>query len=75
MNQGELPEPMRNSRFAPLSLEDVGTCVATILLNIDAHRNKAYLLTGPESLTGEQQAQVSFFFNLGNMTMDSLSNF
>jgi NAD(P)H dehydrogenase (quinone) len=58
LNQGQLPEHMNTGRFAPLSIEDVGVSVATILLNPDAHRNKAYLLTGPEALTGEQQAQV-----------------
>jgi len=58
LNQGQLPEHMNTARFAPLSIEDVGVAVSTILLNPDAHRNKAYLLTGPEALTGEQKAQI-----------------
>jgi len=58
LNQGQLPEHMSNARFAPLCLEDVGMAVATILMNPDAHRNKAYLLTGPEAVTGEQKAQI-----------------
>jgi NAD(P)H dehydrogenase (quinone) len=56
LKQGELPMPIHNGTYCPIALDDIGRAASWVLLNPDQHRNKAYLLTGPESVSGEQQA-------------------
>jgi len=54
--QGVYPQPLGNGSFSPVSVVDVGLISATILANPEKHKGKHYDLTGPESLSGEQQA-------------------
>jgi len=58
LTKGQLPVPAHQASFPPISMEDIGLAAATVLLNPEPHRNKVYTLTGPESLSIEQQTQV-----------------
>jgi len=53
---GVYPQPLGNGSFSPVSVVDVGLISATILANPEKHKGKHYDLTGPEVLSGEQQA-------------------
>jgi len=44
--------------FPPVSVADLGKCGANCSVNWKDHKNKAYTLTGPQVLTGAQQAEV-----------------
>jgi len=54
---GVYPQPLgKTGSFAPITTNDIGLAAATVLAHPDPHVGKAYALTGPEVLTGEQQA-------------------
>jgi len=48
----------KTGSFAPIATNDIGLAAATILAHPDPHVGKAYALTGPEVLNGEQQAEA-----------------
>jgi len=58
IKEGKLPLPIGPGKFAPIDVDDVGQVAKDIFLNCEKHKNKYYNITGPESLTGEQMANV-----------------
>ncbi|KAI8808832.1 hypothetical protein BJ742DRAFT_891363 [Cladochytrium replicatum] len=46
-----------DSHISPVCIEDVSKAICAILQNPELHRNIAYDLTGPQSLTGRQLAE------------------
>jgi len=57
IKQGGLYFGVREGRFAPLSVADIGEMAANVLTT-SGHDNKAYNITGPTLLTGEDMAQI-----------------
>ena len=57
IKQGGLYFGVREGTFAPLNVADIGEIAANILTT-SGHDNKAYNVTGPELLTGEDMAKV-----------------
>lgn len=57
IKQGALYFGIRDGRFAPLNVADIGEIAANILCT-DGHEGKAYNLTGPELLSGKDMARV-----------------
>ncbi|GEM79075.1 SDR family oxidoreductase [Vibrio superstes] len=57
IKQGGLYVGLREGRFAPLNIADIGEMAANILTT-SGHDNKAYNVTGPELLGGEDMAKV-----------------
>jgi len=57
VKQGGLYLGVRDGRFAPLNIADIGEIAANILTT-SGHDNKAYNVTGPELLSGEDMAKV-----------------
>lgn len=55
VKQGALYLGVRDGRFAPLNIADIGEIAANILTG-EGHENKAYAVTGPELLSGEEIA-------------------
>lgn len=55
IKQGNFYFGVRDGQFAPLNVGDIGEIAANILTS-DGHENKAYNITGPELLTGEEIA-------------------
>jgi len=56
ISNGVYPQPLSKGFYAPISLHDVGDIAAIILADPAPHIGKAYTVTGPEALTGPQQA-------------------
>jgi len=56
--QGVYPQPIAKGSFVPINVSDIGVAAATVLVNPTAHAGKAYLLTGSDSLSADQQATV-----------------
>jgi uncharacterized protein YbjT (DUF2867 family) len=56
LENGVYPQPLGKGKYAPVSIEDIGEAAAHVWLDIAPHKGKTYTLTGPESLTGEEQA-------------------
>jgi NAD(P)H dehydrogenase (quinone) len=52
------PNVIGNSRSAPVSNEDIGRVVASILRDPEAHDQKTYRPTGPKLLSASDMAQV-----------------
>ncbi len=57
IKQGALYFGIRDGRFAPLNVSDIGEIAANILCT-GGHEGKAYNITGPELLSGKDVAQV-----------------
>lgn len=57
VKSGKLYFGIREGKLAPLNVQDIGETAATILTT-DGHANKAYNLTGPELLSGNDIAAV-----------------
>ena len=57
IKQGSFYFGIGEGRFAPLNVGDIGEIAANILTT-DGHENKAYNVTGPELLSGEDFANV-----------------
>lgn len=57
IKQGAFYFGIRDGRFAPLNVGDIGEIAANILTS-QGHEGKAYDITGPELLTGQDFAQV-----------------
>lgn len=57
IKQGGLYFGVRDGSFAPLNVADIGEMAAKILTT-SGHDNKAYNVTGPTLLTGEDMAKV-----------------
>lgn len=57
IKQGALYIGLREGTFAPLNVADIGAMAANILTTA-GHDNKAYNVTGPELLSGEDMARV-----------------
>ena len=55
IKQGNFYFGVRDGQFAPLNVGDIGEIAANILTS-DGHENKAYNITGPELLTGQEIA-------------------
>ena len=80
IKQGALYFGVRNGSFAPLNVADIGEMAANILTT-SGHDNKAYNVTGPELLTGEDMAavfadvtgkEISYVSPTQEQTLDSL---
>ncbi|HEY5715465.1 MAG TPA: SDR family oxidoreductase [Psychromonas sp.] len=57
IKQGGLYFGIRDGHFAPLNVADIGEMAANILTS-SGHDNKAYNITGPALLSGEEMAKV-----------------
>lgn len=57
IKQGGLYFGIREGQFAPLNVADIGDMAANILTT-DGHQDKAYNVTGPELLSGQDMADV-----------------
>lgn len=57
IKQGALYFGIRDGRFPPLNISDIGEIAANILTT-DGHHGQAYNITGPELLSGEDMAKV-----------------
>lgn len=57
IRQGALYFGIGTGRFAPLNVSDIGEMAANILCT-DGHEGKAYAVTGPELLSGDDMARV-----------------
>lgn len=57
IKQGALYFGIRDGRFAPLNVGDIGEIAANILCT-SGHEGKAYAITGPELLSGEDFAGI-----------------
>jgi len=57
IKQGALYFGIRDGRFAPLNVSDIGEIAANIL-STGGHEGKAYNITGPELLSGKDVARV-----------------
>jgi NAD(P)H dehydrogenase (quinone) len=57
VKQGGLYFGVRDGSFAPLNVADIGEMAANVLTT-SGHGSKAYNITGPELLTGEDMAKV-----------------
>lgn len=57
IKQGAFYFGIREGRFAPLNVADIGEIAANILCS-DGHEGKAYNITGPELLCGEDFAAI-----------------
>lgn len=57
IKQGAFYFGIRDGRFAPLNVDDIGEIAANILAT-SGHEGKAYVITGPELLGGEDFAAV-----------------
>ncbi len=57
IKSGKLYFGIREGKLAPLNVKDIGEAAA-IILTTDGHANKAYNLTGPELLSGNDIATV-----------------
>jgi NAD(P)H dehydrogenase (quinone) len=57
IKQGSFYFGIGEGRFAPLNVADIGEIAANILTT-EGHENKAYNVTGPELLSGEDFAQI-----------------
>jgi uncharacterized protein YbjT (DUF2867 family) len=55
IKQGAFYLGVREGRFAPLNIADIGEIAAKIL-STDGHEGKAYAITGPELLSGVEMA-------------------
>jgi len=44
--------------YAPVAISDLGKAAANVIRDWDMHKNKAYAITGPQVLTGAQQAEI-----------------
>jgi uncharacterized protein YbjT (DUF2867 family) len=70
VKQGGLYFGVREGRFAPLNVSDIGEMAANVLTT-SGHDNTAYNITGPELLSGEEIAQV--FTNVTGKTVAYVS--
>lgn len=57
VKQGALYLGVGSGRFAPLNVGDIGEMAANILCT-EGHAGKAYAVSGPELLSGEDMAQI-----------------
>lgn len=57
IKQGAFYFGIRNGRFAPLAVSDIGEIAANVLCTA-GHEGKAYNITGPELLSGQDFADV-----------------
>lgn len=57
IKKGTLTAPFKDGKYAPAMIRDVGEAVATCLTQ-SGHENRAYDITGPESLSGQEQARI-----------------
>lgn len=57
IKQGAFYFGVREGRFAPLNVQDIGA-IAARMLTTDGHDRKAYNITGPELLSGHDMAAV-----------------
>lgn len=57
IKQGAFYFGIRDGRFAPLNVDDIGEIAANVLCS-SGHEGKAYNITGPELLSGEDFARV-----------------
>lgn len=57
VKQGSFYFGVRDGQFAPLNVKDIGEIAANILTT-SGHENKAYNITGPELLSGQDIANV-----------------
>lgn len=80
IKQGALYLGVREGRFAPLNIADIGEIAANILTT-KGHDKKAYNITGPELLSGEDMAveftnvtgkEVAYVSPTLEQTLDSL---
>ncbi len=51
--------PLFGGRWAPIAVQDVAKCIVGIVQEPEPHMNKAYDLTGPELLYGEDIADIA----------------
>jgi len=56
--QGILPLPFGEVRYAPIAAEDQGRVIATILNHPEGHAGKIYPLYGPRELTQYETAEI-----------------
>jgi len=56
--QGVYAQPLKNGVVSVISLTDIGRVIGKIFSNPAPHVKKHYLLTGPEALSGQQQADI-----------------
>jgi NAD(P)H dehydrogenase (quinone) len=57
IKQGAFYFGIRDGKFAPLNIADIGDIAAKILCT-NGHEGKAYNITGPELLSGKDMAQI-----------------
>jgi len=57
IKQGALYFGIGEGKFAPLNIADIGEIAANVLSS-DGHEGKAYNITGPELLSGEDMAKI-----------------
>jgi NAD(P)H dehydrogenase (quinone) len=58
ITQGTYVEPIGDSKYTQVSVEDIGAAAATVLLDPKNHVGKSYTLTGPRALGGEDIAKA-----------------
>ncbi|PJF16727.1 NAD(P)-binding domain-containing protein [Paramicrosporidium saccamoebae] len=58
IKQGHLPLPLKEGKFAPIDVADVGKLAAWILKDCAPHKGMTYNITGTEALDGKQMAKV-----------------
>ncbi|KAA3436517.1 SDR family oxidoreductase [Rufibacter hautae] len=51
-------QPAGEGRVSHVDVRDIGDVAAEILLNPDEHNGKAYTLTGPQALSGNEVAEI-----------------
>jgi len=49
-------QPLGTGEYCPISVSDIGLMSTTILMNPEPHKNRAYAVTGCESVSGEKMA-------------------
>ncbi len=55
---GVFPTPLRTGKYPPIAIKDIGDSAAAVIANPAKHANKTYTLTGPQALTGDEQAAI-----------------
>lgn len=59
IRSGQLKLPTESGKFSPVCVADVAELVKHIVWNPEQHSKKAYELTGPESMNGDEMAKVA----------------
>jgi len=66
IKKGTLFLPTGENKFAPICIKDVGKFIGKLILNPEVGKNKVYQLTGPETLSGKEMANI-FSSKLGRV--------